>query len=168
MSIENRDLKPETVLVAAYPARGPKRKEHRCEVVAGEEGKVRYRQKDGREFASPSAAGTAVMGGSACNGWRLWTVEGADKPARAATKSKKAASSAKATSKSTQKAKGGAKAKKGATRAGKAANPSKNGAEPSKTIACGDCGQEFPDARGAAEHMRDEHGSPEAAGSGGR
>ena len=74
MSIENRNLKPGTVLVAVYPSRGPKRKEHRCEVVAGEEGRVGYRLKDGREFTSPSAAASAVMGGTACNGWRFWTV----------------------------------------------------------------------------------------------
>jgi len=94
MSIENRNLKPGTVLVVAYPARGPKRKEHRCEIVAGEEGKVHYRLRDGRQFTSPSAAGTAVMGGSACNGWRFWTVEGAEKPARAATKPERAAAAA--------------------------------------------------------------------------
>lgn len=161
MSIENRNLKPGTVLVAVHPARGPKRKEHRCEVVAGEEGRVVYRLKDGREFTSPSAAGTAVMGGTACNGWRFWTVEGAQKPARAASK-RQAASRPKA------KAKGGAKTKTAAKRAHKAAKPSKNGAAPARSVACGECGREFPNGRAAAAHMRDEHGSPEAGGTGGR
>src|SRR3990172_872022 len=107
MSIENRNLKPGTVLVAVYPARGPKRKEYCCEVVAGEEGRAGYRLKDGRKFTSPSAAGTAGMGGTACNGWRFWSVEGTEKPARSATNARKAASRAKAGS----KPKGGAKAK---------------------------------------------------------
>ena len=44
MSIENRNLKPGTVLVARY-----KKADHRCEVVAGKEGKVVYRVKDGQE-----------------------------------------------------------------------------------------------------------------------
>ena len=62
-------LEPGTVLVARY-----KGAEHTTEVVAGEEGKVRYRLNDGREFNSPSAAGKAVMGGVACNGWRFWSL----------------------------------------------------------------------------------------------
>jgi hypothetical protein len=164
MSIENRNLKPGTVLVAVYPARGPKRKDYRCEVVAGEEGRVAYRLKDGRKFTSPSAAGTAVMGGTACNGWRFWSVEGTEKPAGAATKAQKAASRTKVA----PKPKGGAKAKTGAKRTRNAAKPSKNGAAPARPVACGECGQEFPDARAAAAHMRDEHGSAEAAGTGGR
>ena len=87
MTIENRNLKPGTVLVAVYPARGPKHKEYHCEVVAGEEGKVAYRLKDGRKFTSPSAAGTAVMGGTACNGWRFWSPVGEEpKPKRTSKK----------------------------------------------------------------------------------
>jgi hypothetical protein len=67
--IKNRKLKPGTQLVARH-----KGKEHQCDVVAGEDGRVRYRLKDGREFSSPSSAGSAVMGGVACNGWRFWTI----------------------------------------------------------------------------------------------
>ena len=67
-------LEPETKLVARY-----KGAEHTAEVVAGEDGKVRYRLADGREFTSPSAAGRAVMGGTACNGWRFWSIAG-DEP----------------------------------------------------------------------------------------
>jgi hypothetical protein len=63
-------LEPGTVLVARY-----KGAEHRAEVVAGEEGKVGYRLADGREFKSPSAAGSAVMGGIACNGYRFWSLQ---------------------------------------------------------------------------------------------
>jgi len=103
--IENRKLKPGTKLVAKYRGR-----EHRAKVVAGKDGRVRYRLADGREFKTPSAAGSALMGGTACNGRRFWMVEGAVKPARAATKPQKAA-------KSKAKTKSGAKVKTGAKRA---------------------------------------------------
>ncbi len=79
MSIENRDLKAGTKLVARY-----KGQEHTAEVVGTEEG-IRYRLADGREYKSPSSAGSAVMGGNACNGWRFWTVAGDDGAAPAKT-----------------------------------------------------------------------------------
>ena len=69
MVIENRDLEPGTKLIAKY-----KKEDYRAEVVAGEEGKVKYRLSDGREFKSPSAAGTAITS-KACNGWAFWSVE---------------------------------------------------------------------------------------------
>ena len=69
MAIEDRDLKPGTKLWVTY-----KKTEYRAEVVAGEDGKVRYRLADGREFKSPSSMGTAVTG-KACNGWTFWSVE---------------------------------------------------------------------------------------------
>ena len=58
MAIENRNLEQGTKLIAKY-----KKEEYRAEVVAGEEGKVKYRLADGRESKRPSAAGTAVTGG---------------------------------------------------------------------------------------------------------
>ena len=69
MAIENRDLEAGTKLTARY-----KKEEYRAEVVAGEEGKVKYRLADGREFKSPSAAGTAITT-KACNGWAFWSIE---------------------------------------------------------------------------------------------
>jgi len=66
--------------------------QHTAEVVAGEGGKLLYRLADGREFKSPSSAGSAVMDGTACNGWRFWSLaDGAPtaKPPKA-TKSTKA------------------------------------------------------------------------------
>ena len=65
---------------------GYKGSRHIAEVVAGEDGKVRFRLADGREFTSPSAAGSALMGGIACNGWRFWSLAGntADAPSEAA------------------------------------------------------------------------------------
>ena len=141
MSIKDRNLKPGTVLVARY-----KKEDHRCEVAAGEEGKVLYRLADGREFTSPSAAGSAVMGGTACNGWRFWSVEGEEEPKPA---------------KAGKKAKAEPKAKRG-----KAKAPPQDEPETERKVSCGDCGQEFPNGREAAAHMRDEHNSVEAAGSG--
>ena len=117
--------------------------DHRCEVVAGKDGKPRYRLEDGWEFTSPSAAGSAVMGGVARNGWRFWSVEGAEEPKPA---------------KAGRKANTGAKARSKKAGDGKAESP----------VSCGECGVEFPDSRVAAEHMRDEHNSPEAPGNGGR
>ncbi len=85
MSIEDRNLAPGTKLVARY-----KGKEYAAEVVKTEEG-VRYRLEDGQEFKSPSSAGSAVMGGSACNGWRFWSLTGSEeaKPKKAAKKTAK-------------------------------------------------------------------------------
>ena len=59
-------------LVARY-----KGEQHVAEVIEGDEGTLKYRLTDGREFKSPSAAGSALMAGIACNGWRFWSLEGA-------------------------------------------------------------------------------------------
>ena len=72
MAIVNRNLEPGTKLIAKY-----KKEEYRAEVIAGEGEKVRYRLADGREFKSPSAAGTAITG-KACNGWAFWSVDSGD------------------------------------------------------------------------------------------
>ncbi len=135
MSIGDRNLKPGTVLVARY-----KKQEHRCTVVEGEGGKLIYRLEGGEDYTSPSAAGSAVMKGTACNGWRFWSVEGADEP--------KARPKAKAKAKSTAKSKSKAKPKAEA--------------KAEKPMTCGECGEEFPNSREAAKHMREEHNSPEA------
>ena len=86
MSIENRNLEPGTKLVTRY-----KGKEYTAEVVKTEEG-LRYRLADGRKFKSLSSAGSAIMGGSACNGWRFWSVAGTEaaKPNAAKKAAKKA------------------------------------------------------------------------------
>ena len=69
MPIVNRELKPGTRLVATY-----RKQEYQAQVVTGEDGKPRYRLEDGREFKSLSAAGSAIMAGQACNGWRFWSL----------------------------------------------------------------------------------------------
>ena len=76
MALENRNLTVGMRLVARY-----KKAEYTATVVEGEEGGLRYRLEDGREFKSPSAAGSAVMGGVACNGWRFWSLAGEAQPA---------------------------------------------------------------------------------------
>jgi len=69
MAIENRNLEAGTRLVGRY-----KKQEHFAEVVKGEDGSIGYRLDDGQTFTSLSAAGSAVMGGVACNGWRFWSL----------------------------------------------------------------------------------------------
>ena len=76
-------LAPGTRLAAKY-----KGVEYSATVVEAKSGGIRYRFDDGQEFGSLSAAGTAVMGGIACNGWRFWSVaESAPKRKPAAKRS---------------------------------------------------------------------------------
>src|SRR3990170_5824607 len=84
MAIENRDLAVGTRLVAKY--RGIT---YHATVVRGlmkdgvyvtvtedtESNNLGCRLDDGRGFKSLSAAGSAIMDGQACNGWRFWSVE---------------------------------------------------------------------------------------------
>ena len=74
-------------LVAKY-----RKQQHTAEVVAGEDGNLRFRLADGRDYSSPSAAGSAVMNGIACNGWRFWSLQtdDADAPAKIAAKQPRA------------------------------------------------------------------------------
>jgi hypothetical protein len=70
MAIENRNLPVGTRLVATY-----KKVQHVCTIEQREDGKVEYVLEDGQRFKSPSAAGSAVINGMACNGWRFWSLE---------------------------------------------------------------------------------------------
>lgn len=88
MTIENRNLKPGTILKARYH-----KEEHTCQVVE-KDGKVVYQLGDAT-FKSPSAAGMAVTGHS-CNGWVFWSIDKAPakeeakpEPTKAATEAKK-------------------------------------------------------------------------------
>ena len=88
MAIENRNLLAGTRLTATY-----KKQAYVCTIEAGAEGEgVAFVLEDGKRYKSPSAAGSAVMGGTACNGWRFWAVEG-DQPAAAETPAKAKAKS---------------------------------------------------------------------------
>lgn len=101
MSIENRDLKPGTKLVARYKGR-----EHTCEVMGTEAG-IRYRLADGREFKSPSSAGSVVMGGTACNGWRFWSIAGEEPSGRTVIRAKPVGARPKKAAKTGAKKNGG-------------------------------------------------------------
>jgi hypothetical protein len=70
MAITIRDLPVGTKLTASY-----KKQTYICTVEAGEEGKIVF-AVDVKHYSSPSSAGSAVMNGTACNGWRFWTVAG--------------------------------------------------------------------------------------------
>lgn len=79
MPIEDRRLEPGMRLVATYKGRT-----YAC-TVGNDTDKPTFALNDGRRFKSPSAAGSAVMGGIACNGWRFWSVESAVGDPAAAT-----------------------------------------------------------------------------------
>ncbi len=79
--IEDRNLAAGTKLVARY-----KGQDYACTVMEGDGKGARFMLDDDRVFKSPSAAGSAVMGGSACNGWRFWSVEGQEPKPKAAVK----------------------------------------------------------------------------------
>lgn len=85
MPIENRNLGPGTRLTATY-------KKIEYSAVILEDGRVRVDSDAAQQpvFKSLSAAGSAIMGGIACNGWRFWSVDGEAKPAseKAATNGK--------------------------------------------------------------------------------
>lgn len=66
----DRKLAVGTKLVARY-----KSHDYECVVGQAENGSTTY-DIDGEHFKSPSRAGTHVMGGIACNGWRFWSVKG--------------------------------------------------------------------------------------------
>ena len=80
MTIEDRNLKVGTILVARY-----KGKDYACTVIRTDDG-IRYQVAGKGIHRSPSAAGSAVTG-AACNGWRFWSVKGSKaaepKPAKA-------------------------------------------------------------------------------------
>ena len=72
MPITNRTLTPGTILSANY-----KKQVYTCTLVQTDEG-PRYELQTGKRFKSPSAAGSAVMNGTACNGWSFWSRVGAE------------------------------------------------------------------------------------------
>jgi hypothetical protein len=84
MSIENRNVKAGAKLVATY-----KKQDFTCTVKSTKEG-LRFVLEDGTEYRSPSSAGSAVMGGASCNGWRFWSMAGeAAKPPKKAPANKR-------------------------------------------------------------------------------
>ena len=123
MAIENRELAPGTKLVARY-----KGQVYTAEVVQTDEG-VRYRLEDGKDYKSPSSAGSAVMGGNATNGWRFWSLQGEQKVVNIADHLSD----------------------------DPADKPKRRGKQEEPKVACGDCELEFSDGAEATEHMAKEH-----------
>src|SRR4051794_28653700 len=132
--ISDRNLSVGTTLWAKH-----KGQTYTAEVVEGEGG-IRYRLADGREFKSPSAAGTTVTGKS-CNGWAFWTV---GEPASVAPSEPKPKRSRKSRAK-----------------------PDVSGAPPNPTLPivqtlddqyeCGECGSVFPTSDEVAQHLEEAH-----------
>ena len=71
MPIDNRDLVVEGArLTGSY-----KKQTFVCEVAKDGEDNLVFKV-GGKEFKSPSAAASHVMGGQAANGWRFWSLSG--------------------------------------------------------------------------------------------
>ena len=68
MAIENRNLEAGMKLAARY-----KGQTYSATVVQLDEG-IRYQLATGETFTSLSKAGSHVMKGVACNGWRFWSL----------------------------------------------------------------------------------------------
>ena len=74
MAIEDRNLTVGTRLVASY-----RKQAHACMVEKRDEGGgVLFVLEDGKRYKSASSAASAVMGGAAVNGWRFWSIQGAE------------------------------------------------------------------------------------------
>ena len=155
MAIEDRNLSIGTKLWAKY-----KGQVYAAEVVRknGETGNdaILYKLSDGREFKSPSAAGTAITQ-KACNGWAFWT-EGEPGEGTGPTRGTRAPrSNVNAVPKPERKTRRGRKT--GAT-AGKTAShePSEPTDETqAEGIECGQCGAILPNAEAAAAHIEEVH-----------
>jgi hypothetical protein len=144
MAIADRNLPTGTKLWARY-----KNEVHTAEVVETE-GKQAFRLADGREFKSPSAAGTAITG-KACNGWAFWSP---GEPTEKAPKAEKPARTVNAVPKPERK-----------PRARKERNVPRDGNGDALPIVeqtdgsweCGECAAAFPTSEEAAAHLAEAH-----------
>lgn len=68
MALASRTLQPGERLAANY--RG---KTHAVDVIESDSGGIAFQLDTGEVFTSMSAAGSRVMGGISCNGWRFWS-----------------------------------------------------------------------------------------------
>jgi hypothetical protein len=132
MAIQDRNLSAGTPLVAKY-----KGQQYQAEVVKTEAG-PRYRLSDGREFKSPSSAGSAVMDGKACNGWQFWSL----------------ASEATSTTEPAMKRPSRVTAR---PRAKQSDDANATPAEATEGVTCAECGQSFETAEAATAHFQDLH-----------
>ena len=130
MAIQDRNLSVGTQLTAKY-----KGTVYQATLVETEAG-PRYRLDDGREFKSPSAAGSAVMNGHACNGWAFWSMAG----------EASAADSTKPTSRATTRPRGR-----------KAKQTDGTPSEATQGVTCAECGESFASAEAATAHFQEVH-----------
>jgi hypothetical protein len=114
---------------------------------------IAYRLSDGRDFRSPSAAGTAITG-KACNGWAFWSVgEPVEKPAKA-----ERTGSTKRSGTAVPKPE-----RKPRTHKERKVPRDGNGhvlpivAQVDGTFECGNCGVSFPTSEEAAAHLDAAH-----------
>jgi len=163
MAIQDRNLSVGTKLYARY-----KGQTHTAE-VAEKEGTKLYRLSDGREFKSPSAAGTAITG-KACNGWAFWSVgDGGGENAGPVRSTSTRASRAKVTPapKPEPKRRRGRKAETAEPPASEApdGDEAREGAPTAAApddgpVTCAECGETFPSVAAATEHYYATHGKP--------
>jgi Restriction Enzyme Adenine Methylase Associated/Protein of unknown function (DUF2924) len=163
MAIQDRNLSVGTKLYARY-----KGETYHAEVVA-REGGTAYRLSDGREFKSPSAAGTAITG-KACNGWAFWSVgDGAESTGPVRSTSTRAP---RAKAQPAPKPQPRRRARKTQSDEPPASDtpdePHSNGADfgnpgdvHPEGIVCAACGETFPTVEAATEHYYATHGKPE-------
>ena len=130
MAISDRNLSVGTQLVARY-----KGQPYQATLVETDAG-PRYKLNDGREFKSPSAAGSAVMGGNACNGWAFWSLAG-EQPRQASTEPTSGATRA--------------------TRGRKAKDSHATPSEATEGVTCAECGATFESAEEATAHFQEVH-----------
>jgi hypothetical protein len=116
---------------------------------------IAYRLSDGREFKSPSAAGTAITG-KACNGWAFWSVgEPTEKPP---TERTSGASSSRRRVNPVPKPE-----RKPRTRREKDVPRDPNGhalpivEQVDGTFECANCSASFPTREGAVNHVSEAH-----------
>jgi hypothetical protein len=166
MAIQDRNLSAGTTLYARY-----KGTTYTCEVVEVMalpkglnpkdapadpdprlEPERHYRLADGREFKSPSAAGSAVMNGNACNGWAFWTV-GDGTTATGPVRSSKATRPETSTVHPAPKP-----ARKGRSARNAKAEPEASVETKASTdVECGNCGAVFGTQEEALAHMERAH-----------
>jgi hypothetical protein len=176
MAIQDRNLSIGTQLYARY-----KGQTYTAEVVE-KEGAALYRLSDGREFKSPSAAGTAITE-KACNGWAFWSVGDGSENSGPVT-STKTRPPTKATITPAPKPQSKRRGRKGQSAAAPASDGSETADEPpagadqggdearddapraaqpdDQPVRCAICGETFPGVEAVTEHYYATHGKPEA------
>jgi hypothetical protein len=128
---------------------------------------LRYRLADGREFGSPSAAGTAVTGKS-CNGWAFWSVgDGAENTGPVRSTSARASRSTVTPAPKPQAKRRGRKTQtetppaENAPDGDEARDDAPQATEPDEgPVPCAECGETFPSVAAATEHYYATHGKP--------